>query len=151
MKLIPLSLAYIGLAMAAQADTITEYFDQDSFDAAVAGPLTVEDFTPTSHFPISTGVLNTLTDLPAIGIYPGDILPGVTYSTNVDSKGASFNEFNIDGGGSGFSGGFLDSLNLLSNRSLTASFDSPVEAFGFDTNGAVGGTSQNIQKSETAY
>ncbi len=148
-KLIPFSLAFIGFALAAQADTITEYFDQASFDAAVAGPLTVEDFTSTSHFPISTGVLNTFTDLPGIGIYPGDILPGVTYSTNVDSNSASSNEFNIDGGGSGFTGGFLDSLNIGSNRPLTVAFDIPVEAFGFDTNGSVGGTSQIIQIGDT--
>jgi hypothetical protein len=149
MRLIPLSLAFICLAPATRADTITEYFDQASFGAAVAGPLTVEDFTSTSHFPIPSGVLNTFTDLPDIGIYPGDILAGVTYSTNVDSNSVSSNEFNIDGGGSGFSGGFLDSLNLGSNRPLTVTFDSPVEAFGFDTNGALGGTSQIIQFGST--
>jgi hypothetical protein len=135
--------------MVAQAGTITEYFDQASFDTAVAGPLTVEDFTSTSHLPISTGVLNTFTNLPDIGIFPGDILAGVTYSTNVDANSSSSNEFNIDGGGGGFTGGFLDSLNLGTNRPLSATFDSPVQAFGFDTIGALGGTSQTIQIGDT--
>jgi hypothetical protein len=111
----------------------------------------VEDFTSTSHFPIPPGFLNSFTDLPAIGLYPGDILPGVTYSTNVDSNSSSSNEFNIDGGGGGFAGGFLDSLNLGSSRPLTVTSVSPVQGFGFDTNGALGGTTQIVQIGDVSF
>jgi hypothetical protein len=142
MKCIPACIVF--LATAARASTITQYFDSSSFDAAVAGTLMVEDFTAESHFPIPTGVLNSSTYLPAIGLNPGDILPGVTYSTSVDDNSATSNEFNIDGGGGRFVGGFLDSLNLGSNRPLGVTFDSPVRAFGFDTNGSTGGTSQLV-------
>lgn len=119
------------------AGSITTYTDRPTFDAAV-GPTTVEDFTPNTHFPITTGVLNSLTNLPLIGITPGLILPGVTYAAPVTGSGL---EFNIDSGG-GFAGGFLDSLT---NRPpLTATFDGPVTAFGFDTNGVIGGTTQTL-------
>jgi hypothetical protein len=150
MRLTRLSLGLVIIVMAAPAGII-EYFDETSFAGAVAGTLTVEDFTSTSHFTIPSGFLNSFTDLPAIGPYPGDILPGVTYSTNVDSNSSSSDEFNIDGGGGGFVGGFLDSLNLGSSRPLTVTFVSPVQGFGFDTNGALGGTTQIVQIGDVSF
>jgi hypothetical protein len=112
---------------------ITTFSDRPTFDAAV-GPTTLETFTNTFHFPISSGVLNSLTnDATASGppILPGDIQPGVTYSTPVGSG----NFFNIDAGAN-FTGGFLDTVT--GNGPLTITFDSPVRAFGFDTNALVG-------------
>jgi hypothetical protein len=97
------------------------------FEAAVAGGLTVEDFTDTFHFPISTGELNSTTNLPAIGITPGMIKPGVTYSTPVGSG----NFFNINFGGL-YSGGFLDGAQ---GQVLTVKFDSATSALGFDAGG----------------
>ncbi|MBI4460549.1 MAG: hypothetical protein HY648_10895, partial [Acidobacteria bacterium] len=110
------------------AGTITTYSVRVNFLAAV-GSTTVEDFTNTSHFPITTGVLNSSTNLPAIGIAPGDIEPGVTYSAPVPDPIQNY--FNIDAGG-GFPTPFLDSL--FPPRPLTVTFDGPVAAFGFDTN-----------------
>jgi hypothetical protein len=140
-------LVYLAIALAAmtaQAGTITEYFDRVSFDIA-AGTVTVESFTPTSHLDIPSGILNSSTNLPDIDLLGGDILPGVTYSTVVDGNSASSNEFNIDAGGGGFAGGFLDSLNQNTVRPLTVAFDAPVQAFGFDTEGLFGGTDQTVQ------
>jgi hypothetical protein len=114
----------------ALAGSITSYTDRAIFTAAVGGSPTVETFGPTPKFPISTGVLNSNTNLPGIGIAPGDILPGVTYSTPI---GTGF-FFNIDSGGN-FDGGMLDSLGTAP---LTVSFDGPVSAFGFDTNSLMG-------------
>ena len=125
------------LSAGARAGSITQFTDRPTFDAAV-GPTVVEDFTNTSHFPISTGILNSSTNLPSIGITPGVILPGVTYSAPVTGNGI---EFNIDAGG-GFVGGFLDSL--VNRPPLTATFDSRMSAFGFDTNGLIGGTTQSL-------
>lgn len=117
----------------AQADIITTYFDRAHFMSSAGVPLTVEDFTDTSHFPITTGVLNSETNLPNIGIFPGTIQPGVTYSTPIGSG----NFFNIDAGG-GYTGGFLDGFNP-SDRECTIDFhlDDPgiartIFAFGFD-------------------
>lgn len=127
----PAVLVFLGLAgQSASAGTITTYTDRPTFNAAMGVPLTLEDFTPTDHFPISTGVLNSLTNLPGIGLFPGDIQPGVTYSTPI---GSSF-FFNIDGGG-GYVGGFLDGFyGGDPNRVLTITFDNPASGFGFDTN-----------------
>lgn len=61
---------------------------------------------------------------------PGDILPGVTYSTAPCYTGSAC--LNIDGGG-GYAGGFLDSL-FNDGRALTIDFDDAQSAFGFDTN-----------------
>jgi hypothetical protein len=90
--------------------------------------LTIEDFTGSSHFPISTGVLNSFTNLPGIGITPGLIQPGVTYSTPVPVGSPNF--FNIDTG-YGYSGGWLNG-HAPSDREVTINFDSSVSAFGFD-------------------
>ncbi len=110
------------------AGTVTTYSDRATFNAAV-GATTVEDFGPVYRFPISTGVLNSATNLivdngPAIT--PGLIKPGVTYSVPIDAASS----FNIDEGG-GFVGGFLDSIG---STDLTVTFDGPVRALGFDTN-----------------
>lgn len=129
------SFLLVAIAVAASAGTVTTYTDVNSFNAAV-GATTLEDFTAHPHFPISTGVLNSFTDLPGIGIYPGMIQPGVTYSVPVTS--GYF--FNIDAGG-GFNGGFLDSVT--GDSPLSVAFVSPEAAFGFVTN-FLGGTSQTV-------
>ncbi len=130
-----------GLVAHAGADTITVFSDRPSFDAAIGVPLAVETFTPDEHFPITTGVLNSATDLVVADgppITPGLILPGVTYSTPVGTG----DFFNIDAGAR-YSGGFLD--RIFSPGALTANFDSPVIGFGFDTNDLMGPFSLSIQ------
>jgi hypothetical protein len=135
-------IAAIAL-LPAGAGTITQFTDRGAFDAAV-GSTTVEDFGASARFPITTGVLNSSTNLVVASgpaITPGFIKPGVTYSTTV-SGSTSIYDFNIDSGG-GFTGGFLDSLYSPSRdtgRELTVTFDGPVAAFGFDTNNLMGAT-----------
>jgi hypothetical protein len=126
------------------ADVITTFNNRSTFDTAV-GATTVEDFTSTAHFPITTGVLNSFTNLvvqTGSPITPGTIQPGVTYSTVV-SGNTNRNDFNIDAGG-GFTGGFLDSIRDPGNPSigalLTVAFTGPVAALGFDTNSLMGNT-----------
>ena len=118
------------------AGVITTFSDRPTFNATVGGALTVEDFTNSTHFPISSGVLNDATN--EAGINPGDIESGVTYSTPVGSG----NFFNIDGGG-GYSTPFLDGLSS-STRDLTVAFDSDVAAFGFDSRQISGETNFDI-------
>ena len=122
-------------ALPAKADLITTYFDRPTFTAAAGIPLTIEDFTDKSHFPISSGVLNSETSEPGANnpLFPGDIQPGVTYSTPIGDG----NFFNIDHGG-GYMGGFLDGF-LPSDREVTVDFHGTdpsvartVSAFGFD-------------------
>jgi hypothetical protein len=131
-------------ACAASAGTITTYFDRASFEDA-APPLIVENFTDTAHFPITTGILNSETNLPEIGIVPGTIQPGVTYSTPIGEG----NFFNIDAGG-GYTGGFLDGFEP-SDREVTVDFhlDDPnlarsVSAFGFDI-GSLGSSDFDVK------
>lgn len=127
------ALALLLVAGPAFAGSITTYGDRAVFTAAVGGSPTVEDFGPDSRFPISTGVLNSNTNLPGIGITPGYIKPGVTYSTPIGIG----NFFNIDGSGPYTGrGGFLDSLS--DRGPLTVTFDGPVSGFGFDTLGLMG-------------
>lgn len=135
--LLLLSVAFplLGTTLAS-AGMISEYSDRSAFEVAAGVPLVVEDFTDTFHFPISTGVLNSSTNLvveTGPPILPGDIEAGVTYSTLI---GESF-FFNIDGGG-GFEGGFLDGFTQNFDNVLTIDFDNPVAAFGFDTNRIMG-------------
>ena len=104
--------------------------DRTAFDAAV-GSTTLEDFTGGPKGVISTGILNSNTNLPAIN--PGDIQPGVTYSMPIGT-GAFFN---IDAG-LGFFGGLLDGLQDPEFDPVTITFDNPVAAFGFDTNRNMG-------------
>lgn len=135
-----LALGMAAFVTVAQAGVITQYSDRTVFNAAV-GPVTLEDFTSLSHFPINPAVLNSATNQPVIGITPGTIQPGVTYTA--PTVNPANNEFNIDAGG-GFTGGFLDSLlNGAASRPVTITFNGPVSAFGFDTN-QIGGTSQSI-------
>lgn len=130
-----LLLALLTGAVCAHAGVITTYTDRTLFTTAHGGALTVEDFGPVAKFPISTGVLNSSTNLPGIGLLPGDIQPGVTYSTQLPGTGAFFN---IDAGG-GFTEGFLDSIKDGNpNRELTIVFDSLQRGFGFDTNFLMG-------------
>lgn len=130
----------LTLAANAHAGSATLTNDRTAFEAALVGPFTVETFGGVYSFPISTGVLNSATELAVSNgapIHAGDIKPGVTYSTPV---GESF-FFNIDTGG-GFTGGFLDGFyGGLPDRKLTVKFDQPVNAFGFDGN-YLGGTQQ---------
>jgi hypothetical protein len=127
-----LSLMLILAAPTFAQNVIGTYSSLSAFNAALgAAPMTVEDFTATSHFPITTGILNSLTNLPGIGIVPGTIQPGVTYSTAIGSG----NFFNIDSGGN-FSGGFLDTVTGVGP--LTITFAAPVGAFGFDTDTIMG-------------
>jgi len=111
---------------------LNTFDDRTAFDAAV-GSTTLEDFTNTFHFPISTGILNSATNLPAINLFPGDIQPGVTYSMPIGTG----NFFNIDLGGA-FVGGFLDGILAPEFEPVTITFDNPVAAFGFDTNQLMG-------------
>src|SRR6476620_12630748 len=129
-------------ACAASADAaITTFTNRTSFNAAVAPtPLTVEDFTPTSHFPVPGNTLNSSTAFGTLAA--GTIKPGVTYSMTVNPN----NELAIDAGNF-FTGGFLDGLDLNGVTTLfplTASFDNQVSAFGFDTSSLMG-TAFNIR------
>jgi hypothetical protein len=124
-------LACFAAAPAAGAGTITIFFDRASFQAA-APPQTVEDFTDTFHYPISTGVLNSRTDLPEAGLFPGDIQPGATYSTELNQG----NFFNIDAG-RGYLGGFLDGFPAQREVKVVFHLDDPglprsIYGFGFD-------------------
>lgn len=139
MKFLPFAISAIALLATANAHagsaTLTN--DRAAFEASLVGAFTVETFGDTYSFPISTGVLNSTTELVVsngAAIHAGSIKPGVTYSTPI---GDSF-FFNIDAGG-GFTGGFLDGFyGGLSDRKLTMKFDQPVTAFGFDTNALAG-------------
>lgn len=123
-------LLTLGLVPLAQAGTITTFSDLGAFEAAVgATPMTLETFTDSARFPITTGVLNSSTSLwvsngPAIT--PGTIQPGVTYSTPVGSD----NFFNIDCC-NGLRGPFLDTVT--GNGPLTVAFDHNTWAFGFNS------------------
>ncbi len=122
----------LSLAVSSFAQTIVTFSSLSAFNTAIGpGSVTVEDFTSVNHFPITTGVLNSLTNLPGIGIAPGTIQPGVTYSTAIGTG----NFFNIDLGG-GFTNGFLDSVT--GGGALTVTFNAPARAFGFDTNTFMG-------------
>lgn len=139
MRSLTLAMAMLATAAVSMAGAITQYTSRSAFNTAV-GAVTLEDFTSTFHFPISSGVLNSSTNQPGIGITPGTIQPGVTYTAPVNTSGP---DFNIDAGG-GYVGGFLDSLlNGAASRALTATFSGPVGAFGFDTN-ELGGLSESI-------
>ncbi len=118
-------------------DIVNIFDDRTVFDAAV-GSTTLEDFTDNFHFPISTGILNSATNLVVTfgsPILPGDIQPGVTYSMPIGT--GQF--FNIDAFG-GFVGGFLDGLKDPEFDPVTIAFDNPVAAFGFDMNQLMGGS-----------
>lgn len=119
-------------AAPAFAGSITAFSSRAAFEAAVGGPVTVDTFGTELRAPISTGVLNSATNLAVtIGspITPGLIQPGVTYSTPI---GQGY-FFNIDTAG-GFTGAFLSG----EPDPLTATFDGPVRAFGFDTRRIMG-------------
>src|SRR4051812_40211986 len=124
-------LAHVASAGAA----ITTFTNRTAFNAAVAPtPLTVEDFTATSHFPVPGNVLNSTTAFGTLAA--GTIKTGVTYSMAVDRN----NELAIDSGNF-FLGGFLDGLGLNGVTTifpLTATFDSQVSAIGFDTSSLMG-------------
>ncbi len=136
MKNFLVSAAFVGVLMSASVAhaSVTVYSDRVAFTAAT-GANSVETFTNTAHFPLSSGVLNSSSS--EAGLLPGQILPGVTYSTPVGSD----NFFNIDSGG-GYEGGFLDTVN--GPRVLTVTFDSLQSGFGFDANRLMGDFTVNI-------
>jgi len=139
------------LLTAASAQVIVTHNTLTTFDAVVGGnPVTVEDFTSSFHFPISTGILNSQTNLvveSGTPIVPGMIQPGVTYSTPIGTSVF----FNIDAGAD-FVGGFLDTAT--GEGPLTITFDDiPALGFGFDTDDFMG-TSFNITiffSNDTSY
>jgi hypothetical protein len=135
----------IGPAVSVQAG-ITTYSDSTTFDTAIATPLYVENFGANASFPITTGVLNQYTSLVVADgppITPGEILPGVTYSTPIGSG----NFFNIDFGG-GYTGGFLDSVE--DTLALTVTFDKPTEGFGFNANSLMGAFEVTVNRDDGA-
>ncbi len=140
------AILLFGALASANAQIIT-YSNRATFNTAF-GSTTVEDFTSNFHFPITTGVLNSATNLVVSSgtpIVPGDIKAGVTYSTPVQAG----NFFNIDAGG-GYVGGFLDSA-VGGTPVLTATFNGPVKAFGFDTNDLMGAFKVTINYGGTPY
>jgi len=138
--LFALGLICLGTAPA-RAGSISKFFDRASFNAAV-GPATVEPFPAKTVIGIGSGILNEFTNESGVvgSIVPGDIQPGVTYSTPVTS---SF-FLNIDEG-LGFTGGFLDSANNEPDQPLSVSFNAATGAFAFDTNTNVMGPSFDLQ------
>jgi hypothetical protein len=117
----------IGASFAAAAGSATVNTDRATFTSSLTGPVTVEDFTSTYHFPFTSGVLNSSTN--EAGITPGTIKSGVTYSVVGPVTG---NGFNIDAG-AGYVGGFLDTVTGIGP--VTVTFDQAASGFGFDTNG----------------
>lgn len=109
---------------AASAGTITSFTDRSAFESGYSS-VVVEDFGDTYHFPISSGVLNSSTN--EAGIVPGQIVDGVTFSTEVGSG----NFFNIDCCFGGNGTPFLDSV--VGDNNLTVTFDTAQSGFGFDT------------------
>ena len=140
------ALLFVAAAVpAAQAASLTVGFDRASFEASLGGPVTVETFTNDAHYPISTGVLNSHTDLVVASggpITPGMIKPGVTYSVDLPMPTYGFN---IDLGAQ-FEGGFLDTVQ--GNGPLKVVFDAPVTGFGFDTNDFTGGVLVTVHFSD---
>lgn len=128
--------ATILLTNSVSAGVITQYHDDlIGFNAAVgSSPVTVEDFTSTAHFPISSGVLNSSTN--EAGLSPGDIQAGVTYSTPIGTG----NFFNIDCCYNG--NPFLDTVT--SNGPLTVTFDAPTKGFGFNSGIFIDGLTLDI-------
>lgn len=126
-----------SVAATSFAGSISTFSDRTTFNGAAGGSLTIEDFTTTSHFPISTGVLNSQTNLPSIGILPGDIEAGVTYSTAIGIS----NFFNLDAGG-GYTGGFLDGRGTgdlnIKFTGTDPNVARSVSAFGFDMGSLIG-------------
>ncbi len=127
--------------------SVTTYDNRAAFEGAIGVPLSVEDFTSSYHYPITTGTLNSFTSLVVkygAPITPGTILPGVTYSTQPGTGGF----FNIDLSG-WYVGGFLDGENNATlDRALTVTFDSAARGFGFDANSHMGNFNVTIHLSD---
>ena len=134
------AMVFLGVCRGADAGSITEYSSLSAFGTAVGVPLTNENFTfgtTTQHFPIPTGILNSATNLVVSNgspILPGDIQPGVTYSTPIGTG----DFFNIDSGG-GYPGGFLDEIGTSGpSTALTTTSNTAVNGFGLSTNSLMG-------------
>ena len=137
---------FIARTIPSHASVIT-YNNRATFNEAIRAPVSVEDFTSSYHFPITTGILNSLTSLVVANggpITPGAILPGVTYSTQPGTG----HFFNIDAG-AWYVGGFLDSYDPgTPDRALTVTFDRPVRGFGFDANSQMGNFNVTVHLSD---
>jgi len=147
MKAVVASVAlFLAGTFPSHASVIT-YNNRATFTEAISVRVSVEDFTSSSHFPITTGILNSFTSLAvAYGepITAGTILPGVTYSTQPGTG----HFFGIDTG-AWYEGGFLDSYDPgTPDRALTVTFDRPVRGFGFDANSQMGNFNVTVYLSD---
>ena len=121
----------------AAGTTVQVVTDPQVYEQSAGGRAVIEDFTDDEHFPILSCRLSSGTR--EEGLQPGDIEPGVVYSTHCSD--AALFELNIDGGS--FEGGFLDGFHhgeRFDKRALRVRFTEPVRAFGFDTNELMGRT-----------
>ncbi len=121
------------------ADTAVQVVtDPQVYEQSAGGRAVVEDFTTGYHSPITGCRLDHRTR--EAGLQPGDIEPGVVYSTRCTDDPESY-ELNIDA--ASFEGGFLNGFHRgqrFDQRALRVSFTEPVRAFGFDTNELMGRT-----------
>jgi hypothetical protein len=111
--------------------------DPQVYENTAGGRAVVEDFTDDTHYPLLSCRLDSRTR--EQGLRPGDIAPGVVFTTDCGQHAAY--QLNIDGGS--FEGGFLDGFSdgeRFDRRALRVSFTQPVSAFGFDTNELMGRT-----------
>lgn len=135
---VPLAVAAVLVAAPTATNAqITATTDYTEFLGFVGG-VTVEDFGSSSCFPIGS-TLNSSSNYAcgSGGIFPSDIVEGVTFSV---SNGPLL----IDSGG-GFTGGFLDGNFSFYGTvgPLQVAFAGPVAGFGFWTN-YVGGLTQSV-------
>jgi hypothetical protein len=126
----------------ADGSTVAVFSDRSSFDVA-AGSTVIENFTiPGGSAALLLGPLNSSSSYPAefgFGpVTPGDIIPGVTFSSPSDTNpiiGPQSATFFIDfGGTAGFDGSFLATYDRGGPaQPLTATFAPSAYAVGFDT------------------
>lgn len=123
-------LCILANAPMSWADPFTVFTSRQQFTTDVR-PSILETFGAGDCLSPS-GVLNVSTPTTCPSTF--HVQPGVTYSAAVFGN-VFYPGLIIDGGG-GFDGGFLDAIRPpdVSASPLTAVFDAPVAAFGFDTN-----------------
>ena len=122
------------LALSSQlsfGDPIRLFSEAGQF-ARSAGAVSMETFGPGSCLGLRTTVLSASTGIPCFPDYR--VQSGVTFQAEFYSN-VFFPGLIVDGSG-GFSGGFIDAIRPadVPTSPLTIAFDSPVAAFGFDTN-----------------
>jgi hypothetical protein len=133
-------------ASSATAGPVSLFQSRQQFNAAVAGPVAVEDFEFTGFTGLAlNGPLDAQTDQPGPngtpGIRPGDVVPGVRFSApNADLTRTEItrSNFAINHGGIGsFDGSFLSTIRREGDpvQPLEVAFDGPAAAFGFETRG----------------